>query len=595
MKIALPDLNDILKSLDLSLDTNFGEDNQLVVSRSQKSNVSIDSIDNFLGSIIDEKIVDQNYRLSKICENKNIKLVVSIDRLFWTKFDRIIINEYFYSLQEGGYLVIISDSAELPNSVQYLKKQLKNDYKGSFEFFASTQINRCDVVVFQKTFVPRVLESDIRKWTFGFIGNGEKDQFIADQIEQIKKLPLKEWEVIICGTYNLPIDDDNVRYIHFTENDDKGWITKKKNLIAQAASHENLIILHDRYFVPSNFVEKMEEWGNDFELLGARQILYRSPLRIYKTRIQDWMMTPYGIQLDKDIRWKFSYFFLEYSDWDILAYLPGGLFIVKRSLMLKVAQDEEMFWNSPEDIKFCQDFSVNGYCLRVNSALEFETASFSHAVEELSFRLLSEDRYLKDVKQYHPSLLVYEGFVEKLMPRYIQRKYEIEALTALRLFFSDDIPCYIFNANPINKMQSIEELFDWYYKLMTIDAVRILLCNMNVEQKINLINRVFMRRTIADENLLNVIVKNFKSVHYFDERAFIQTLLNTGEIQRRLNNMTVPNYPFEEVKNLFHMRIALMLQPLAVMIIELFYKSPKVYRLFAHCSKFFFRLISPKP
>ena len=344
MKIALPDLNDILKSLDLSLDTNFGEDNQLVVSRSQKSNVSIDSIDNFLGSIIDEKIVDQNYRLSKICENKNIKLVVSIDRLFLTKFDRIIINEYFYSLQEGGYLVIISDSAELPNSVQYLKKQLKNDYKGSFEFFASTQINRCDVVVFQKTFVPRVLESDIRKWTFGFIGNGEKDQFIADQIEQIKKLPLKEWEVIICGTYNLPIDDDNVRYIHFTENDDKGWITKKKNLIAQAASHENLIILHDRYFVPSNFVEKMEEWGNDFELLGARQILYRSPLRIYKTRIQDWMMTPYGIQLDKDIRWKFSYFFLEYSDWDILAYLPGGLFIVKRSLMLKVAQDEEMFY-----------------------------------------------------------------------------------------------------------------------------------------------------------------------------------------------------------------------------------------------------------
>ena len=78
MKIALPDLNDILKSLDLSLDTNFGEDNQLVVSRSQKSNVSIDSIDNFLGSIIDEKIVDQNYRLSKICENKNIKLYVQL-------------------------------------------------------------------------------------------------------------------------------------------------------------------------------------------------------------------------------------------------------------------------------------------------------------------------------------------------------------------------------------------------------------------------------------------------------------------------------------------------------------------------------------
>lgn len=594
MKIVLPDLDKILKYLDLSLDTNFDKDNQLVISKRQELNVYIDNLNEFSESIIDEKTVDQNYRLSKTCENKNVKLVLSIDRLFWTKFDRIIINEYFYSLKEGGHLIVITNNTDFPNSVQYLKKQLQGDYKDSFEFIASTEISNYDVVVFKKTSVSRVLESDIKKWTFGFIGNGKKDQFIANQIDQIKKLPLMEWEVVICGTYNLPINDENIHYIHFTENDDKGWITKKKNLIAQAASHENLILLHDRYFIPSNFVEKMEEWGNDFELLCARQIFYRSPLRIYKARIQDWMMSPYGVQLDTDVRWKFFPFFLEYNDWDILAYMTGGLYIVKRSLMLKIPQDEKMFWNTPEDIKFCQDFSVNGYCLRVNSALEFETSSFSHPVEEISYRIAGENWYLKDIKPYYSSLLVYEGFIEKLLPKYMERKCEIEALTTLKLLFGDDIPCYIFNANPTDKIQSIKELVDWYYKLMTIDAVRILLCNMNVEEKINFINRVLMRRSVSDENMLSIIVKQFKSVYYFNEGAWIKALLDTGEVQRRLKNITVPDYPIEDVKKMFHMRLALMLQPVAINLIELFHKSPKVYKFVANCSKFFFRIISPK-
>jgi hypothetical protein len=589
MNTILPELNSLLNKLELPL--TFEQEGLIVISKSPESQISLKNYTHNSLYIFDEKIINQNYRLSKECTDKNIRLIVSVDRLLWTKFDKIIINEFFYSLQENAYLVFIN-SPKFRDTEQCLKKQLFDDYKGSFKFVSAIEIADCEIVTFQKTFVLRVAESDIRKWTFGFIGNGKKDKFIAEQIERIKKLPLKEWEVIICGTYNLPIDHENVKYIHFTENDDKGWITKKKNLIAQAASYENLIILHDRYIIPEDFVEKMDEWGNDFELLGAKQFLYRSPLRIYPARIQDWMMSPYGVQLDKDARWKFSYFFLEYTDWDILAYITGGLFIVKKSLMLKFPQDEEMFWNSPEDIKFCQDFAISGYCLRINTKLQFETVSFTHPAEEIPYRIINANRYLDNTDSYFSPLYIYEGFLEKLMPSYMELKYDIETTNALKVLFGNEIDSYIFNSNSIKNIKSINDLFTWYYKLMTIDNVRIMFCQMSVEEKIKTMNLLVMRRPIADENLLSTIIKDFKTVHYFDERAFLQSLLETGEVQRRLKNMFVPDYPVEKVKNMLHIKIALTLKPIAIIIIRVFYRQPKLYKFIANTAKLFFNILT---
>jgi hypothetical protein len=589
MNTILLELNSLLNKLEFPL--TFEQEGSIVISKSPESQISIKNNTNNSLYIFDEKIINQNYRLSKECTDKNIRLIVSVDRLFWTKFDKIIINEFFYSLQENAYLVFIN-SPKFRNTEQCLKKQLFDDYKGSFKFVSTTEIADCEIVAFQKTSVPRVAESDIKKWTFGFIGNGKKDKFIAEQIERIKKLPLKEWEVIICGTYNLSIDHENVKYIHFTENDNKGWITKKKNLIAQAASYENLIILHDRYIIPEDFVEKMDEWGNDFELLGAKQFLYRSPLRIYPARIQDWMMSPYGVQLDKDVRWKFSYFFLEYDDWDILAYIAGGIFIVKKSLMLKVPQDEDMFWYSPEDIKFCQDFTTNGYCLRINTELQFETVSFAHAVEEIPHRIIDTNRYLDRTNGYFSSLYIYEGFIEKLMPGYMEMKYEIETTSALKVIFGNNIPCYILHANPIENIKSINDIFVWYYKLMTIDSIRITFCQMSVEDKIKTMHKLVLRRPIADENLLAAIVKNFKTVHYFDERAFLQSLLETGQVQMRLKNLSVPDYPFEKVKDMLHIKIALVLKPVAVRLIKTLYHRPKLYKFLADTAKLFFKIIA---
>jgi hypothetical protein len=584
--ITLPDIESILNSLNLKDLYSYEDD--IVISKSPTSEISLLNEQANKKNIYDTKIVDQTYRLSKECQNSNVKLIVSLDRLFWTKFDRIIINEYYYSLNENSYLVFIV-SPKFNDSAYYLKELLLKEYRESFEFISCTKINNCDIVCFRKTDIRRVEESDIRKWTFGFIGNGKKDNFIAEQIKRIEALPLKDWEVIICGTYNLPLQNGKVRYINFTENDDKGWITKKKNLIAQAATYENLVILHDRYIIPDDFVEKMEEWGNDFELLGAKQVLYRSPLKIHLLRIQDWMMSDYGIHADKDARWQFNYFFLEYTDWDILAYITGGLYIVKKSLMLKLPQDEEMFWNSPEDIKFAQDFSTNGYCVRINVNLQFETVSFSHQVETVPFRIVNPKRYLGNIKTDIQPSYIYEGFVEKLMPKYMEYKYEIETQGALKILFGDNIPCYIVEANPISSIRSQEDLEIWYYQLMTIDCVRLMFFKMSVEEKIQTIHQLVSRRQIVDTNLLNNTVTAFKEFHFFNESAVLQSLIEAGEVRRRIKNLSVPNYPFETVKNMFHMRLALFCQPIAIFIIKTFYDKQKLYKIIASTARFIFK------
>ncbi|BAZ17113.1 hypothetical protein NIES4071_89910 [Calothrix sp. NIES-4071] len=586
---SLINIESILKSLKLD---SFCTSDDTVISKSPKSEISLlDEQTNQTNSKVffDTTIVDQTYRLSKECENKNVKLIISIERLFWTKFDRIIINEYYYSLKQNGYLILII-SPEFKDSAYYLKDLLFKEYKGSFEFVSCTNLNGCDVVCFRKTDIPRVAESDIKKWTFGFIGNGKKDKFIDEQIKRIQKLPLKDWEVIICGTYNLPLEDEKVKYINFTENDDKGWITKKKNLIAQAATYENLVILHDRYIIPDDFVEKMEEWGNDFELLGAKQVLYRSPLRIDQVRIQDWMMSPYGVQVDKETKWKFQFFFLEYTDWDILAYIVGGLYIVKKSLMLKIPQNEELFWYFPEDLTFSQDFSTNGYCVRINTKLKFETVSFAHEVEFVPHRIVSDKRYLGNIKTDINPSYIYERFVEKLMPKYMESKYEIETKGALKLLFGDNIPSYILEANPISTIRSENDLIIWYYQLMTIDYVRLMFCQMSAEQKIQTLHKIILRRRITDTYLLSNMVTAFKESHLYDERAVIKSFLeDTGELQRRIRNLTVPNYPFDTVKNMLHIRLALLCKPIAIFLIKTLYQKQRLYRIIASTARFFFK------
>ena len=66
--------------------------------------------------------------------------------------------------------------------------------------------------------------------TFGFITDGKNDELLMQGIHSAINSGIDDFEVIVIG--NSTIQHPGVRIINFNESDKIGWITRKKNLVA---------------------------------------------------------------------------------------------------------------------------------------------------------------------------------------------------------------------------------------------------------------------------------------------------------------------------------------------------------------------------
>lgn len=216
---------------------------------------------------------------------------------------------------------------------------------------------------------------DINAWTFGIITNGKKMDQLQKILESIRALEIPQYTIIICGTYPGTIEKD-MQYIQFTKKDNKGWITKKKNLIAEASPYENMVIIHDRIFFTKNWFKGMKKYGNDFDVLSCK-ISYQG------RRAYDWITTLYPYD---DVRstW-FQGGYLDYKADDAWTYLDGGLIIMKKSVWKKAKWDETLFWNDREDVKLSTDQHRKGIRIAFNPYSSCKTLSFNHPLSKLYF------------------------------------------------------------------------------------------------------------------------------------------------------------------------------------------------------------------
>ena len=162
---------------------------------------------------------------------------------------------------------------------------------------------------------------DINKWTFGIITKGDRNEWMEEMITAIRAQKIPEYEIIVCGTY-FDRKEQDFKYIPFVDRDDKGWITKKKNLIAKEAKYENLCILHDRIVLDKGWFNGVKKYGNAFDLLCNKQTLRGEGIRA-----GDWLTYGYGT-LDSP----YGISELRYDDWDKYVYMGGQLSILKKSI-----------------------------------------------------------------------------------------------------------------------------------------------------------------------------------------------------------------------------------------------------------------------
>jgi len=298
---------------------------------------------------------------------KNIIGVESQDYLFAsdiinkTKYFKILLYEWFVVIKIGGYLIIelkdngILDYLGLKRIINSLK--LYQDKYSVIEEYEKE--GRKGIVIQKKKSIIKLGDS-IDKWTFGIVTNGKRQEFIEKSIESIRALHIPYYEIIICGTYFGKKAKD-IKYIHFNEKDDKGWITKKKNFICENAQYENITVIHDRIYFDKNWFQGMKRWGNYFDVLSCPIVL---PTKEHN--FTNWETVGPGWKKEDDQKMFHSNAKLDPVDWDENVYVGGAFITLKKSTWKTEKWNEDLFWGDAEDIEYSLRQHRNGIIIRFN-------------------------------------------------------------------------------------------------------------------------------------------------------------------------------------------------------------------------------------
>lgn len=327
--------------------------------------------------------VNQLYHPTGIFKQDSWDIVYSQDNINTTKFIPILLKEWFYLVKKSGYLVVDYKPNKIC-SFQKLEKDMWWLWKGKYDIsyhgpLRDSELRSLDtrrVTDFIKNvpnqpvmpkgangplrFVCKKLEQtripgdNINRWTFGIVTKGERNEWVEEIIQSIHKQKIPHYEIIVCGTY-FNREEKNFTYIPFKERDDRGWITKKKNLMARIAKYENLCLLHDRIVLDKNWFSGVKKYGNCFEFLCNKQILKGEGIKA-----GDWLT--YGSSV-LDVPYSISR--LDYQDWDEYVYMGGQLSILKRFIWQRCPWNEARYWGE-EDVELSFRARDFGFLIRFN-------------------------------------------------------------------------------------------------------------------------------------------------------------------------------------------------------------------------------------
>lgn len=183
-------------------------------------------------------------------------------------------------------------------------------------------------------------------FAFALITDGKKPGSVSTFVDSVLALPppvtAESHEILICGPASVMTDlgarSSRVRWIPQPEQfSDLGWITRKKNLLVEAATRENIVVAHDRYAIPADFITRVADFGGDFDVMAPRQTsMTGQPL-------PDW------VTLSDHLNWS-TPGWLEFGDYHPFGYVNGGVIIAKTERLKRTRWSELLFWGQAEDI-----------------------------------------------------------------------------------------------------------------------------------------------------------------------------------------------------------------------------------------------------
>ena len=123
-------------------------------------------------------------------------------------------------------------------------------------------------------------------FSFGIITDGSNDIFLKNLIDSILIQNIKNYEILIVG--NTKLSNSNISVIPFDESVHSAWITRKKNIIANVAKYENIVLMHDYFILDHDWYDGFCKFGNDFDIC-INKIITKDG-----NRFRDYTIAPLG-------------------------------------------------------------------------------------------------------------------------------------------------------------------------------------------------------------------------------------------------------------------------------------------------------------
>lgn len=226
------------------------------------------------------------------------------------------------------------------------------------------------------------------KFTFGIITSASTNNYLKSCVDSIKsqKIDKDSFEIIIVGDSNIG-DEENIKKIGFEESIKPLWITRKKNLITENSSFDNICYLHD-------YVSLEEGWYEGFLKFGESWDICMNPIvNLDGTRCLDWMGLP-----DDPI---YGNVVLPYNyEGSKGMYVPGYYWVAKKKVMEDFPLNENFVWNEGEDIEWSKRV-LGGYPQRwLKNLNDFETGKIKTMEGKYLLNPFSRVKFLKQ-KNFH--------------------------------------------------------------------------------------------------------------------------------------------------------------------------------------------------
>ncbi|OOV89102.1 hypothetical protein [Pseudomonas sp. MF4836] len=279
-------------------------------------------------------------------------------------------------LEAGQSLTLIEDAP--------VESYLDRDY---FKGALTCTERSATRVTYQKTAkLPAEADDDLDSWTFGIPVGPEDATILNAVVKRILELDIPNKEILLCGR-----PGENFRYfnqVRIVGEDITAppvQICKKKNRLAQEARYNNLVILHDRVFLPSHFGEMVRRFGPRYPLMTLQSMFFDNRACLYPRRYSDLGMSVNemgsgikGLHRTSQAAVTVApstFTELERSGFCFaspirynkdISYPTGSLYICRKEVWNRCPLDESLLWVEYEDIEHGIRSSKQGVPTRVN-------------------------------------------------------------------------------------------------------------------------------------------------------------------------------------------------------------------------------------